>query len=294
MTEEGGKSCNMKTAAAVFGAIASVAGTGIAVLAFMQDSQDRAPTPTPPPQASEVTNAGYESGEEGFVAPSPVVSLTNRPTPFPTPFPTPSPTSSPTSSPTVFEACTQNADCVLGVCAFESYTGAARLHCCPSGSAEFMRDYSYTNFPKSDDASFCKGQPAGARCPKNSLCESGICIFGFCEATAREAGETCQENFDCLSSVCVGGICQSDLLTASETCDDNNDCILGVCAYESYTGAAKLHCCPSGNSEFLRDYAYSNFPKNDDASFCKGQPTGARCPKDSLCASNNCTLNGCA
>jgi hypothetical protein len=72
--------------------------------------------------------------------------------------------------------------------------------------------------------------------------------------------------------------------TTTTPCSTGDDCPLGTCARESLT-TQNMVCCPAGASEYLFD------PIN--AAICTGQPAGAVCTNDSLCASNACFQQAC-
>jgi len=221
-----------------------------------------------------------DTGNEGVEVDDPVVT---SPTLSPTPFPTKTPA----------ELCEQDADCPLGECAFESYTGAAKLACCPTGTSSFISSFDHNVYPKASSANFCQGQPNGASCPINALCESNICVFGTCEGELREVSATCEENFDCASSVCAFGVCQEGPFEAGEECQEDADCNLGECAFANYTAAAKAVCCPTGTSSFISSFDHNVYPKASSANFCRGQPNGATCPINALCESNICVFGKC-
>ena len=177
----------------------------------------------------------------------------------------------------------EDLDCTLGACAFETYTVVAKAVCCPTGKKDYIS--SLNTF----SGNFCMDQPNGAACPENSLCESGICIFGTCEAEPRGVSEMCEENADCATSVCAFGVCQAGPLEANEECEEDLDCTLGACAFETYTAAAKAVCCPTGKKNYISSLLGNTFSGN----FCMDQPNGAACPENSLCASGVCTGGVC-
>ena len=79
----------------------------------------------------------------------------------------------------------------------------------------------------------------------------------------------------------------------SSPCDDKNDCTSASCAFGSYTTTSQKVCCASG-SLLVTVFQDSAFPKPGlGAYFCKDQPSGSRCPLNSLCTSGVCVRKTC-
>eukprot|EP00977_Amphora_coffeiformis_P017950 scaffold6030_cov199-Amphora_coffeaeformis.AAC.14 len=108
----------------------------------------------------------------------------------------------------------------------------------------------------------------------------------------RAVGEECVYNTECQSKVCIQGHCASNLLPdGSPGCEEHIDCASGTCSGSSVEEAEqKVQCCASGHSlSFANDKADLG-----RTWVCTGQPEGATCFDDRLCASGVCLLNICA
>ena len=189
--------------------------------------------------------------------------------------------------------CDDNNDCTSSSCAYDSYNSTSQLVCCTSESSRITKSQD-SAFPKEgSSAYFCKGQPSGSRCPNNKLCASGVCVQRTCKEDLQGTNRTCDDNDDCASRVCVNDICLAGSLEPSLPCDDNNDCTSSSCAYDSYNSTSQLVCCTSESSRITKSQD-SAFPKEgSSAYFCKGQPSGSRCPNNKLCASGVCVQRTC-
>ena len=180
------------------------------------------------------------------------------------------------SNPIPTETCDSGDECVLGVCAFDSYApvGNRQTVCCPSGDTV-----------RAGSEYFCTDIiPNGSLCLANGgmvligFVQSGICLGnGVCAAERNANGLSCDENDDCQSAICLqpNKTCSASKLPGGSSCVVNEDCLNGVCVFDSYqpsTGTRQLICCPSGESVRLGlEY------------FCTDIiPNGERCP-DELC-----------
>jgi hypothetical protein len=113
----------------------------------------------------------------------------------------------------VSEACPdfENADCLNGKCARESY---------PSGNP------------------VC--------CSSNSSVYSTLLNDTFCTATQADT-DPCDQNSMCVSGVCSANVCLSGPIATGDFCPDfeNADCANGVCARSTYPSGDPM-CCVSG------------------------------------------------
>eukprot|EP00546_Thalassionema_frauenfeldii_P015975 CAMPEP_0178897448 /NCGR_PEP_ID=MMETSP0786-20121207/1753_1 /TAXON_ID=186022 /ORGANISM="Thalassionema frauenfeldii, Strain CCMP 1798" /LENGTH=1177 /DNA_ID=CAMNT_0020568001 /DNA_START=35 /DNA_END=3568 /DNA_ORIENTATION=- len=112
------------------------------------------------------------------------------------------------------------------------------------------------------------------------------------EASSTEAEiysdpTTCRSDAMCASGVCVSGLCQDGVQEVGEACDGSVDCGNSVCAHESSDRASPFICCPSGELVSIRVSAGTN-----DV-FCTGQPEGAACRSNAMCASSVCDSGIC-
>jgi hypothetical protein len=111
--------------------------------------------------------------------------------------------------------------------------------CCPTGSAEYFSGLTQV----------CTGQATGATCGSaDTLCQSGACYQGICQAELQANGDSCDDNEDC-TGTCVVGKCTDAKQPAGATCDDNADCANGACALETAASAIQV-CCPTGAITF--------------------------------------------
>lgn len=171
------------------------------------------------------------------------------------------------------EPCQDDEDCVSRACGRGSYPGGDKV-CCSSGQAiSFLVP----------TIRYCTMQPIGATCRiedggNGPLCNSGICVNGFCQDGPQEVGEECDENADCANGPCVVGTCQDGLQEINEPCDEHEDCLVGPCGriYPS----SDLRCC-STEAKLVTGY-------------CSGQlDEGSTCFRNSLCSSGVCAGEIC-
>lgn len=155
----------------------------------------------------------------------------------------------------VGEGCQENEDCQTGRCAYDRWNDENNKVnvCCPFGSSSF-----FGNDP--GQGSYCNSIiRTGDSCPENSMCESGLCIIG---------------------------ICQAEKVSNFQSCDDGADCLSGTCAYDLWNNEANKRniCCPFGDTWF-RDFG----------SYCDGLiPNGQQCPdENSMCESRVCIAGQC-
>jgi hypothetical protein len=172
-------------------------------------------------------------------------------------------------------ACDNHYDCANWSCALQTAFPAAPFICCPSGSYMFVPQpeevvvRTSTGVVTSNSLRVCTGQPFGAPCSAgeqehDDLCDSGICIFGFCRDNRQIPGDACAEDEDCEN---------------------------GVCAFVSLEDGASKVCCESNDHQ--RVYLPDRLRLTD---VCTGQPLGARCGDnntDAVCQSGNCADGVC-
>jgi len=104
----------------------------------------------------------------------------------------------------------------------------------------------------------------GEACEFNLMCDSGVCVRGFCESLQKDNLEPCEEGWDCASQAC--GKYPVSNISSIESVDIPNK-----------------SCCPSGSI-----FGYKG------ESFCsESQPNGAACHENAMCSSNICVFNTC-
>jgi len=219
--------------------------------------------------------------------------------------------------------CDNNANCVNGACALETYDEMARKVCCPKGKSYYFKmDWKYGS------QYFCGDLKDGERrCGHNNMCRSKICINRQCVSRRLDDLQACDEHTDCANQMCArasdvkeaslvccpGGdastvkvswtyrsqlVCSSSSSTADapvpskivdwQDCAKNSDCANGACAKKHYSKTAPLVCCPNGEQyQFDVSWTYSK------VFFCGGLSDGDTCGHHLQCYSGVCLDNTC-
>lgn len=91
--------------------------------------------------------------------------------------------------------CKEHDDCQSGVCASVSALDTGSFQCCPS-------DASNVQDPVTGRL-ICGGQPGGALCLGDAMCQSEVCLFGKCVADKVLPHEPCERHHQCTTNACV-------------------------------------------------------------------------------------------
>jgi len=220
--------------------------------------------------------------------------------------------------------------CLSGVCALRSYSSGeeddqeedteaddGRRACCPKGRAyspnggELRLDGDEDKEKDDDDDDdndggdssksepdspldvyVCVGQPVGASCFRDELCQSGYCKLGACACTGSKdcPGSSYSSPPATAASkyYCIEGNCRTGLQPDGESCGYDGDCSSGTCAHSSNDDldSAKI-CCPEGAAYKDKNTSESG-ASGRSFKVCGNRPAGASCFRSAMCASGVC------
>lgn len=106
--------------------------------------------------------------------------------------------------------------CCKGLCGKATEKDALGFYWCPGDAPDYTI--------KTTDL------PVGAKCGINSVCNSGLCIGGFCVAEKLVDGKTCSEDLHCQNNLCIGFECVASKLADGKMCSTDHHCASGQCS----------------------------------------------------------------
>lgn len=169
-------------------------------------------------------------------------------------------------------ACQKGNHCASGACGVWTTRPKA---CCPSGETVEKGGIDYcTDLPIEEDCDSDENCPDGRACAIEFYTVTSKRV---CCATDRSVSIIRPDSYINASSYCTD-------LDVFEVCGDDRMCASGGCGRLDYTSPAHVQdpqvCCPSGGSVVATrpDSVTATFP------YCTGQPTGAACGSDEMCA----------
>eukprot|EP00580_Thalassiosira_gravida_P020737 CAMPEP_0201680388 /NCGR_PEP_ID=MMETSP0494-20130426/50573_1 /ASSEMBLY_ACC=CAM_ASM_000839 /TAXON_ID=420259 /ORGANISM="Thalassiosira gravida, Strain GMp14c1" /LENGTH=757 /DNA_ID=CAMNT_0048164107 /DNA_START=106 /DNA_END=2379 /DNA_ORIENTATION=- len=191
--------------------------------------------------------------------------------------------------------CNSGVDCASGACAAPSMEEPASLvrSCCAEGTAALADDKGFV---------VCAGQPPGATCFDDSLCESGVCIFDTCREGVQEDEVPCQNAGHCRSGACGRWSTGEDVccptgdamdydgnsycveLPADAPCIQDGMCEGEVCGVQAWTAASSHVCCPA-NTAISADRPDNSYYSE---TYCTGLTLFQACGNDDMCENAAC------